>query len=199
MPNPKRLLVTHYRAGAQDLFTVSADKRMARHATTRAQALGHTVLATLARFDFTITAWGLPLDAVLQPCRQALAAFQTATPPKARAPRQTTQPSSSAQPTAPRAPKSPKLPKGQAFATPPSTYRGVELIALSAIEDVMVVKLRDLTASNGGTIPPDIQTAYDKYLKLKTLALGNVSNSAMQAEADSALRMAIVNLVKLGF
>lgn len=82
---------------------------------------------------------------------------------------------------------------GPAFSTPKPTYTGVRLIALAAIEDVFVMKLRD----HG--ITPDARKAFEQYQKVKALALGPVSSTAMQNEADSALRMAIVNLAKLAF
>jgi hypothetical protein len=46
-------------------------------------------------------------------------------------------------------------------------------------------------------ITDDVRTSYATYKKLKALALGPAANSAMQTEADSALRMATAALVKL--
>jgi len=82
---------------------------------------------------------------------------------------------------------------GPAFSTPKPTAAGLKLVALAALEDVLVTKLRDTG------ITPEVRKAYDRYSKLKALALGPVTSPAMQNEADSALRMATVELVKLAF
>jgi hypothetical protein len=82
---------------------------------------------------------------------------------------------------------------GPAFTTPKPTAQGLKLVALSALEDVFVVKLRDTGIS------PDARKAYETYKKLLALALGPVSSTAMQNEADAALRMATIALVKLAF
>lgn len=84
-------------------------------------------------------------------------------------------------------------PRKRAFSTPAPNYRGLKLIALAALEDAFVVRLRE----HG--ITDDVRKAFAQYQKLKALALGPQSNSAMQNEADTALRMATVNLVKVTF
>jgi hypothetical protein len=91
------------------------------------------------------------------------------------------------------APAAPAKPAAPVFATPKPTYRPLQLVALAAIEDVFVVKLRDKG------ITPEARIAFEKYQKLKRLALGATNNVATQNEADSALRMAIVHLVQLAF
>jgi len=82
---------------------------------------------------------------------------------------------------------------GPAFTTPKPTAQGLKLVALAALEDVLVVRLRD------AGITPEARKAFDRYQKLKALALGAVTSTAMQNEADSALRMATIELVKLAF
>jgi hypothetical protein len=82
---------------------------------------------------------------------------------------------------------------GPAFATPPANYRGQLLVVLAGVEDLFVLKLRDKG------ITQDARDAYEKYKKVKALALGAASNSATQTEADLALRTAICMLVKLAY
>jgi len=82
---------------------------------------------------------------------------------------------------------------GPAFTTPKPAAKDLKLVALAALEDAMVVKLRDTG------VTPEARKAFERYQKLKALALGPVTSPAMQNEADSALRMATVELVKLAF
>lgn len=82
---------------------------------------------------------------------------------------------------------------GPAFAAPAPSTRGQKLIALAALEDLFALKLRDTG------ITQDDRDAFARYEKLKALALGPTTNSAMQTEADSALRMATIALVKVAF
>jgi len=96
-------------------------------------------------------------------------------------------------PRAPRAAAPPKPRKGQAFATPKQTPRDMKLVALAALEDLFVTQLRDKGVTQ------DARDAYDKYNKLKALAMGPASNTATQNEADAALRMATIQLVKVTF
>lgn len=82
---------------------------------------------------------------------------------------------------------------GPAFTTPPASYRGQLLVVLANVEDLFVLKLRDKG------ITQDARDAFEKYKKVKALALGAASNSATQTEADLALRTAICMLVKLAY
>lgn len=91
-------------------------------------------------------------------------------------------------------------PAAPIFNTPKPTYRAQKLAALVALESVFVQKL----AEQG--ITQDIRDAHAKYKLLKTRALasvnGNVSTAVAagtQAEADVALKLATVQLVKLAF
>lgn len=122
----------------------------------------------------------------------AAAAGQTYTPPPpppsnpwgARARRRRSRRFSSATPPPPQTP---------VFATPKPNYRALKLAALVALEQAFTQKL----AEQG--ITDDVRTAYGTYRKLKALALGATSSTAAQTEADAALRMATVHLVKLAF
>jgi len=67
------------------------------------------------------------------------------------------------------------------------------MIVLAALTDLLAVR----QAETG--ITQDARDAYAKFQKLLALALGPTANAAMQTEADSALRMAAVTLVKLAF
>ena len=78
------------------------------------------------------------------------------------------------------------------FATPAPNYHGLKLAALAALEDLFVIKVRDHGVSD------DLRRAYDRYNKLKALALNpHATTTEMQNEAASALRLATVELVKL--
>lgn len=79
------------------------------------------------------------------------------------------------------------------YKAPQPTYRGLKLVALSALEDAFVMKLREQGISD------DAREAYARYQKLKALALGPSVNTATQNEADTALRMSVIHLVKLAF
>lgn len=81
----------------------------------------------------------------------------------------------------------------KAYAAPVPTYRGQKLVALAAFESAFVLKLKEQG------ITTEARDGYARYQKLKALALGNVTNSATQNEADAALRMAVIHLVKLAF
>jgi len=82
---------------------------------------------------------------------------------------------------------------GPAFAAPKPDYRSLKIVALAALESVFVVKLRD------AGITPEARKAWDVYQKLKALALAPTTDPLSQTEADSALRMATANLVKLAY
>jgi len=81
------------------------------------------------------------------------------------------------------------------FSTPRPNYRALKLAALVALESVFTQKL----AEQG--ITDEVRSAYGTYRKLKTLALAPSASTTpeMQREADVALRMATINLVKLAF
>jgi hypothetical protein len=98
-----------------------------------------------------------------------------------------------AHPRTPRSPRTPRPKRGQAFATPKQSPREMKLAAVSALEDCFVTQLRDKG------VTPEARTAYDKYKKLLAVALGPISNTAMQNEADAALRMAAISLIKVTF
>lgn len=82
---------------------------------------------------------------------------------------------------------------GPAFATPKPKAADLKLVVLAALENAFVVKMRD------EGITPDARKAWDQYQKIKALGLGPVTSPAMQLEAATAMRMAIVNLSKLVF
>ena len=88
----------------------------------------------------------------------------------------------------------------QAFATPKPTIHGQKLIALAALEDVVMVALASLPAK---AIGDETRKAWDQYQKLKAMALGTSHTTALttaqQTEAATALRLATVALVKLAF
>jgi hypothetical protein len=173
---PTRYTITHARSqSGQDVFSVSPNKRAAAFAAKVATDRGYAVLTQTARFDFTLAQWGLALDAVLQPCPPAARALAGA----AKAPRAKT--------------FTPKR-GGAAFATPKPTFAGAKLVVLAGLEDAFALKLAEAK-----TLSDDQRRAFDRYNKMKALALGPISNAAMQNEATTALRLATIELVKLVF
>jgi len=78
------------------------------------------------------------------------------------------------------------------FAPKPSA-RDLKIVALAALEDATKGKLAE------AGVTQDARDAWDKYKKVKAYALGNVKSVADQNEADVALRMAVLALVKLTF
>jgi hypothetical protein len=87
---------------------------------------------------------------------------------------------------------------GPAFSTPKPTTRGLKLVVLAQLEDLVAVHFRDIG------INQEARDAFAKYQKVKTMALagsngGGALALAQQTEADSALRMAVLTLVKLVF
>lgn len=130
--------------------------------------------------------------------RQARAAAKAAklgqpfVPPAPRAPRaprnsRRRRSSYYSQPTA-----APSTPRGPMFAPRPS-YRALKLVALAALEAVHTQRVIE----NGKT--PDMDVAFEKYKKVKTLALSVASSKEAQNEADAALLHATVHLLKLAF
>jgi hypothetical protein len=187
---PQRLTITHIRtATGQDLFTVSNNKFGTRAAAASATRLGHTVVQQVGRFDFTLQQWGLALDAVLQPNAAAARALANPTPRAPKAPRQGANPGQ----------KRRGARGGPAFTTPKPSLHGLKLVALSAIEDVFVTKLRDHGVTD------EARKAHATYKKLLAVAVGTshatsaALTAAQQAEADTALRLAIIALVKQAF
>lgn len=81
----------------------------------------------------------------------------------------------------------------KAYAQPAPTYRGLKLVALASIENAFVVRMKEQG------ITQDARDSFATYQKLKTRALAPSINSATQNEADTALRIAVINLVKLAF
>jgi hypothetical protein len=84
---------------------------------------------------------------------------------------------------------------GPVFATPAPNARALKLAGLVALEAAFTQKVVEL----GKGVTDELRDAYAKYKKCKALALGAVANSAMQNEADTALRLAVVALVKLTY
>jgi hypothetical protein len=80
---------------------------------------------------------------------------------------------------------------GPAFATPKPNRKDLLLVALASLEDVFAVKL----AEQG--ITDDVRKSYERYKKLKALALGPTTSSAAVTEAFSALRMSVIEMLKL--
>lgn len=99
-------------------------------------------------------------------------------------------------PKAPRAPRAPRTTAAPAWvpgATPRPTSQGQRLVVLAALEDFYAVRMNEIG------ITQDARDAFERYQKIKALALGPTSSAAAQTEADSALRMAAITLVKLSF
>lgn len=114
-------------------------------------------------------------------------------------------------PRAPRAPRpagAPRRPRGRfgrassqraaavsgpAFTTPKPNRRDTLLVALAALEDAFAVKL----AEQG--ITDDTRKAYERYKKVKALALAPSSNPQTANEAYAALRLSVIEAVKLAF
>jgi len=86
-------------------------------------------------------------------------------------------------------------PTGPVFSTPKPALRPLRLAALVALEDVFKQKCMDQPA----TVTEDVRTAFKQYQKVKNRALAPSTDVAMQNEADTALRVATLNLVKLAF
>ena len=79
------------------------------------------------------------------------------------------------------------------FSTPVVSTQGAKLVALAAFEDVVKA-----TFAKGG-ITDEARSDWDKYKKLKTLALSPSATKELQNEADAALRMAITRLLRIAF
>jgi hypothetical protein len=86
-------------------------------------------------------------------------------------------------------------PTGPVFSTPKPALRPLRLAALVALEDVFKQKCMDQPT----TVTEDVRSAFKQYQKVKNRALAPSTDVAMQNEADTALRVATLNLVKLAF
>ena len=69
----------------------------------------------------------------------------------------------------------------------------VKVVALSSLESAFILRLKETG------ITDDARHAFDKYKKLKALALAPTLNVFTQNEADTALRQAVITLVKFAF
>jgi len=78
-------------------------------------------------------------------------------------------------------------------ATPAPNYRDARLVAMAAVEDAFILKVK----TDG--INDEARDAYTRYQKLKARALAPAVNQETQNEADLALRMSVIHLVKLAF
>jgi hypothetical protein len=111
-------------------------------------------------------------------------------------------------PKAPRAPRAPRMPRGRgarrhafgqaakagpAFTAPKPSRRDMLLVALASLEDAFVVKLSETGVTD------DVRKSYDRYKKLKALALGATSTPQAANEAYAALRMSVIEVLKLAF
>lgn len=83
------------------------------------------------------------------------------------------------------------------FAAPKSSYRALKLAALVALEAALIQKLEE--AGGVATLTDTTRSAFALYKKVKALALGPTSSTTDQTEADSALRLATIQLVKLAY
>jgi hypothetical protein len=81
------------------------------------------------------------------------------------------------------------------FSTPKPNTRALKLVALVALEAAFTQKCID--AGGIKNCSDDIRNAFTKYTKIKTLALGAAINVQTQNEADTALRFATIELLKL--
>lgn len=88
---------------------------------------------------------------------------------------------------------------GPVFATPKPSYRALKLAAMVALEAAMVAKLED--AGGLATLTDDTRHSFARYKKIKALALGVTPTATPETrvEADSALRLATLELVKLAY
>lgn len=94
----------------------------------------------------------------------------------------------------------PQTPQAPVFSTPKPSYRALKLVALAHLEDAV----KNRFAEQGLT--DEARAAWANYKKVKTLALAPPSTgvsaavaAAAQTEADSALRLATIQLVKLAY
>lgn len=96
---------------------------------------------------------------------------------------------------APRAPRKTKMRGGPAFTTTLPTAADLQVIALAKLEDALV-----MTASEKG-ITAATEASFAKYQKLKTMALAQsaTSNLALRNEANVAMRMALIEIIKIVF
>ena len=97
----------------------------------------------------------------------------------------------------PRTPRTPKVKMhgGPAFTTALPTAAELQVQALAKLEDALV-----MTAQEKG-ITAATEAAFTKYQKLKTMALAQspTSNLALRNEANVAMRMALIEIIKIAF
>jgi hypothetical protein len=85
-------------------------------------------------------------------------------------------------------------PSGPVFTTPaPPSSTALRLVAMAALEDVFFQKCAEVG------VVQETRDAFAKYKKLKALALGHTSSVEAKREADAALCVSVVHLVKLTF
>jgi hypothetical protein len=165
-------------------------------ATVTDQTSGATYTA---RFDPAARRWTVDLNGTLRtttsPKLKSIAAlFGPAVNVTGGAPKR---PAGPRRPRAPRAPHRPTTRK--VFASGP-TAADLKLEALAKIEDALAAALGEAT-----TITPEQEKAFDRYQKIKALALGKLQSLQLgtpgttPAEANTALRTAIIDAVKLAF
>lgn len=96
---------------------------------------------------------------------------------------------------APRAPRKTKMRGGPAFATALPTAAELQVQALAKLEDALV-----MTAQEKG-ITAATEAAFAKYTKLKAVALASVTsgNMALRNEANVAMKLALIEIVKVTF
>jgi len=184
---------TYRKDATADIMTITITKN--GHHRAIANVDGRTYHAT---FDPSVRRWRVQTDSGEQlttsPKMHSIArVFQPAVVVNGQT-RQAPRPRPAGAPRAPRTPRAPKAPKpakGQAFATPKPKARDLMLVALAATEDWFAQAL----AEKGVT--DDKRKAYERYQKIKALALGPASNVTTQNEADAALAKALTEAIKL--
>lgn len=88
---------------------------------------------------------------------------------------------------------------GGLWSTPKPTIESQRAIVLASLTDLFALVAADAKQKNGGKTPDALSEAFDRYQKMLTRALAPSTDSAMKNEADTALRVAAMNLVKLTF
>jgi len=113
-------------------------------------------------------------------------------------------PFTQAPPAPPPAPATPR--PGQAFSTPKPTVKNQRLEVVAQLENLFVLVCRDSglgvgTHTKGGCCAAhdEMRKTFDTYKKTLNRAIAPSVNSATQNEADTALRLAAVALLKLTF
>jgi len=96
---------------------------------------------------------------------------------------------------APRAPRKSKMRGGPAFIAPLPSAAALQVQALAKLEDALV-----MTAQEKG-ITAATEASFAKYTKLKAVALAQsaTSNVALKNEANVAMKMALIEIIKITF